>query len=443
MPLAYLLLCHRMPHAVIELFRAVYRREHEYLFHVDAKAGTALQETVSRLATALPNVHVLPPRLCSWGGWSLVETTLRGIDAALALESRWTHLVPLSEGHVPLCTPDAAAAALTPGVSRVEATHVAELDPHAQADVLHRLRARYRELPGVGMFPTAPRVLSGAFLESLYHGSQWLVLARDACERLRGLHPDGAAWGPFRSSLIADETALPTALLGTVAGQGLAIDRRPTTFVAWPHLSGNDAWTFADHNFFAAREAGFLFIRKRPRILPRTVARAVSSLAAPMHLPALPKPDESFTRGGPVATLATALHETLGERFPGIAIDTLAPQRAGCSPTCFLRLRCPGLPPSLHVALLSEDLETFKAVLAWSGQAEDDYTLRTLGGIPTWLTKVRLWDLFLTREMLLPDLPDAGFLTLGHRDGAWPIAVLLGRALEAGIALAPALAEAR
>lgn len=439
MSLAFFLMCHRMPGAVIDLVRAVWRPEHLYVVHVDAKAGAALRETAARLAASLPNVHVLPARLCSWGGWSLVETMLRGIDRALALDAAWTHFCPLSEGHVPLRTAAAMAASLTPGVSRIEAQRVAEMDPTARADVLHRFRARYRELPGVGMFPIGPRPLPELLTAMLYHGSQWLVLARDACARLHALPPEAPVWGPFRNSLLADETALPTVLLGTEAGRGLAIERRPTTFVAWPQVSGTRDWTFSEENFFTARREKFLFIRKRPRDLPPRVARAVARLRAPMTLPPLPAPDETFVRGAPVAALSDALLRGLRGRFPGLVVETWAPQRVGGSPTCFLVPRCPALPASLHAALLSEDFASFKAVLARGGQPEDDYALRTLGGVPTWLMKVRLWDLFLMREVLLPEIADAGFVTLAPGEGPERLVALLDQLLTAGIALAPAL----
>lgn len=437
MALAFFLMCHRMPAAVVDLVRAIWRPDNVHLLHVDAKAGTPLHETAARLAGALPNVHLLPPRPCSWGGWSLVETMLRGIDRALALDGGWSHFVPLSEGHLPLRTPEAMAADLTAGVSRVEATRVAELDEAARADVLHRFRAHYRELPGVGMFPVGPRAPAPSFEAALHHGSQWLLLARDACVRLATLPP--AAWAPFRDSLLADETALPTVLLGGGAGQGLAIDRRPATFVAWPHLSGTDDWTFSEANFFAARDQGFLFIRKRPRDLTPRVARAVAELCAPMQLPDLPEPDETFTRGAPVAVLSNWLLAALQPSFPGLVIETLSPMRIGGSPTCYLRLRCPALPSALQVALLSEDMSTFKALLAWLGQPEDDHALRSLGGLPTWLTKVRLWDLLLAREVLVPDVPDAGFVTLAPQEGPRRLAAVLAQLLSAGAALAPAL----
>jgi len=428
--LAYLLMCHRMPGAVADLLRAVWRPEHLYIVHVDAKAGEAVRATVAHFAE-LPNVHVLPAQLCSWGGWSLVEVLLRGVVRAVALGDDWSHLIVLSEAHLPLRPPEAMN--LMPGVSRIDAAPVATAHALARADVMHRLQARYRELPGVGMFPVGPASVPPALADALYHGSQWIVLARNACERLRILGPDSPIWAPFRQSLIADETAVQTVLLGTDVGRGLANDPRPTTFVAWPHVNGNGDFTHTDANFFAARDEGFFFIRKRPRTLSQPVAEIVNAMA---ELPEFPLLDDSFVQGAAASKLGDALYAMLRPMFDGLLVETLAPLRAGGSPSCFLRLRCAALPRDLHVALLSEDFSTFKALLAWGGQPADEFGVRTLGGFPTWLLKVRLWDLFELREVMLPE---TGFLHVAPGEGPARIGGLLARVLGAGIALAPAM----
>jgi hypothetical protein len=425
MALCYFVMCHRMQDAVAELVSAIWRPEHLYLLHVDAKAAPSLHAAVARLA-ALPNVHVLPARLCAWGGWTLVETLLAGIAGALALDPGWTHFLPLSEGHVPLRAPDAAA--LAPGVSCVAAEPAEHMGPGQTPDVRHRLAARYRELPGVGMFPVELR--GAPELAGLFHASQWIVLARNACEWLATLPAE--AWAPFRDTLIADEIAIPTVLL---RGGGRVV-RRPTTFVAWPHVSGNEDWTFSEQNFFAAREAGYLFVRKRPAVLPPRVAAELAKLAA--RLPELPPADDAFRDSARVTALAGALHGALGGLFAELAIDALLPAHIGGSATCYLRLRCPALPEAFHLLLLSEDFLTFKIALVW--QAEDGAldVPRPLGGRTTWVLKVRLLDVFMQREVLLPELPDAGFVTLAPGEGPARLAAALARALAAGIALAGA-----
>jgi hypothetical protein len=349
----------------------------------------------------------------------------------VALGGDWSHLVVLSEAHLPLRPPEAMD--FIAGVSRIDAAPVAQAHATVRADVMHRLRVRYRELPGVGMFPVGPATVPDSLMHALHQGTQWMVLAREACERLQTLGPNSPVWAPFRESLIADETAVQTVLLGTEVGHGLANDPRPTIFVAWPRASGDGTFTQSDADFFAARDGGFLFIRKRPRVLSQPVAGAVGAMAV---LPEFAVPNEGFVHGARASALGDALYAMLRDMFAGLVVETLAPLRAGCSPSCFLRLRCADLPRDLHVALLSEDFATFKALLAWGGQPADEFGVRTLGGFSTWLLKVRLWDLFELREMMLPD---PGFLSVAPGEGPGRIGSLLARVLGAGVALAPAM----
>jgi hypothetical protein len=439
MALAYCILCHHSPGAVADLFRHIWRPDHHYILHADRKSAPAVHETVARLARAFPNVHALPSGLCSWGGWSLVAATLRGIDHACALTGHWSHFVLLSESHVPLVSPEAAAAALRPGVSYIEAGPVARMNRDGRADVMHRFAARYHEVPGVGMFATTPQALPPAFLATLHHGGQWIVLARDACERLRARLHDAALWEPFRTSLLADETALQTVLLGTEAGKGLTIERRATTFVGWPSLGGNADTTFTEQNFHEQAK-GFLFIRKRPKELPPSVARALAPMRMQEPLPALPEATDSFTGGAPVSALAALLRQALQPRYPCIDVSALLPLRTGGSPSCFLQVRWPGLPQPLGVALLSEDLAQFKVMLAWMRETGNIFTTGTLGGYPTSLIRARLWDLFLTREVVLPDLPGGGFVSMSQGAPLDRLLRPIAHALDAGAALAPALA---
>ena len=77
------------------------------------------------------------------------------------------------------------------------------------------IRDRYREVPGVGPFADGMSKLPEGFNDDLHHGSNWIVLARDACERLNALHSQPALAGPFRYSLQADDTyALARHILG-------------------------------------------------------------------------------------------------------------------------------------------------------------------------------------------------------------------------------------
>ncbi len=143
MALATFVLCHRSAEHVADLVRLIYRADDIFLLHADAKAPAELHATLAFLSARFPNVHVLPSALCSWAGWSLVDATLRGIVAALSLPAAWDHFVLLSEQHVPLHTAGTTAAALTPGVSYLDASPVSAMSGAGRADVMHRFAARH------------------------------------------------------------------------------------------------------------------------------------------------------------------------------------------------------------------------------------------------------------------------------------------------------------
>jgi hypothetical protein len=439
MALVYFVMCHHSPAAVADLFRATWRPDHHYILHADRKAAPALHTTVARLATAFANVHALPAAPCSWGGWSLVQTTLRGIDRACALADDWSHFILLSESHAPLVAPEAAAAALQPGVSCIDAVPVSRMRGDGRHDVLHRFAARYHEIPGVGGFATTPQALSPGFLDVLHHGGQWIVLARDACDRLRAHLPDTALWEPFRTSLLPDETALQTLLLGTGVGAGLAIGRRPTTFLAFSREHGLPDTTFTEQNFHAQGQ-GFLFIRKRPDVLPDSVARSLAAMRMPVALPPLPEAEDAFTGGETVSALAAVLQEALQPRHPGLEVSALLPPHAGHSPACYLRFGWPALPGALRVALVSEDLGQFKVLLAWRHDFANDFQTGTLAGYPTSLLKVRLWELFQSREVLLPDVPGGGFVSMRQGSPIERLVDPISHVLDAGARLSGTLA---
>lgn len=404
--LAYLLLSHHAHEHVLELLRRIHRPQDAFLLHADAKAPGGLHATLAELSRLCPNIAVLPPVLCSWAGWSLVEVTLRGIAALLRAEPAWSHLILLSEQHWPVRPPEEIAAALQPGVSYMATSEVGRMYPAGRADVLHRFRAFHRELPGVGMFPVGPRRLDPAFIAGLRHGSQWVVLARAACERLAALPPEHAVWAPFRSALLPDETALQT-VLQSDAGAGLRIEPRETSYVAWPHLTGRNDMIFTEPTFAQARAEGFLFIRKRPAELPAAIDALIPARPA-WTLP--PAPAESPPEHGPATALMHALHAALAPGWPGLTVSAFLPDQRGAGPACFLRLQDEGLPPGVSVFVLSADFAQLRAALVDHRAPAEELELRTLAGLPTLPLKVRLPDLFLRREILAPAAPEGGFV---------------------------------
>ncbi len=406
MTVVHAVLCHEQPRLVGELVRALHHPDHAILLHADAKAPPRLHEYVDTLAAVLPNVHAVDSVLCSWGGWSLVEATLRMIGQALALPTPWRHFCLLSEHHIPLHAPATIAAILPEGASLSDAVPLPAMDPDHRRDLFHRFLRRWRELPGVCMFSTGARVLPPARMEGFRLGSQWVVLARAACERLWSMRDDDGLWAPFRDSLVPDETALMSVLRGTPLGVGLDIRRTCATFVAWQHLGGDADSGFTNDTVRAARARGHLFIRKRPAHLPPFAEALLATFPNRPLLPPLPPP-QVITEDPRVHALAVTLGALLRGRVPGVAIGNALP---GSGPACCLDFHVPAQAPPLSVQLLSHDFATFKLLLAWRRSFDGALAPIWLGGYETTIMGARLPGLVLAREIHLPDVPYNGFL---------------------------------
>jgi len=425
-PVVYAVLCHQSPRHVADLARALHHRDHAILLHADAKAPPELHAALRTLSALLPNVHVVDSVLCSWGGWSLVEATLRAIGQSLALPTAWRHFCLLSERHFPLQSPEMIAKLLPDGASFSDAVSLTAMDRNHRADLAHRFVRQWRELPGVGMFSTGARTISAARMERYRLGSQWIVLARAACERLWATRDDDTLWADFRTSLVPDETALMSVLLGTDRGSGLDFRKRGQTFVAWPHLGGSDDSGFDDDHVRAARARGHLFIRKRPAQLPPFAARLLASFPDLPKLPPMPEPAPVAEESGARA-LAESLTAMLRARFPGVGIGAAPP---GIGPACCLDIRVPEQSPALSLHLVSHEFSAFKLLLAWRRPFDGPLSPIWLGGYETTIIGARLPGLTLAREVYLPEVPDNGFVNADNLAESISIALAAARRLS-------------
>jgi hypothetical protein len=95
--IAYILLCHKDPEAIIGQARMLTARGDYMAIHFDARAKP---EHYARIRTALaenPNVTFARRRIkCGWGEWSLVQATLNAAEAAVDAFPRATHFYMLS-----------------------------------------------------------------------------------------------------------------------------------------------------------------------------------------------------------------------------------------------------------------------------------------------------------------------------------------------------------
>ncbi|WP_099826922.1 DUF5928 domain-containing protein [Oceaniglobus indicus] len=95
--IAFILLCHKNPDAIIQQARGLTAVGDCISIHFDAAAGTEAFEKIRHALKDDPNVTFARRRLkCGWGAWSLVQATLLAVEAALDAFPRATHFYMVS-----------------------------------------------------------------------------------------------------------------------------------------------------------------------------------------------------------------------------------------------------------------------------------------------------------------------------------------------------------
>jgi hypothetical protein len=95
--IAFILLCHKDPEAVIQQAEMLTAVGDYISIHFDASASASDFEKIERGLANNPNVVFAKKRVkCGWGEWSLVQATLNAVETALEAFPRATHLYMLS-----------------------------------------------------------------------------------------------------------------------------------------------------------------------------------------------------------------------------------------------------------------------------------------------------------------------------------------------------------
>ncbi|MCB2124849.1 MAG: glycosyl transferase, partial [Rhodobacteraceae bacterium] len=95
--IAYILLCHKDPEAIIQQARRLTAAGDYMSIHFDARAKAEYFQTIHEELADNPNVTFARRRIkCGWGEWSLVQATLHALEAAVEAFPRATHFYMLS-----------------------------------------------------------------------------------------------------------------------------------------------------------------------------------------------------------------------------------------------------------------------------------------------------------------------------------------------------------
>lgn len=206
---AYFILVHRLPEQFKRMFRAIYVPGNQYLIHIDRSSGPDLQADIKAFLEPYQNVATLDAKPAAWGGYSLVDAELRGMQKLLEMNAGWTHFINLSGQDFPLKTQSYIKDFLRLNGNKqfIRAVDQNKVRP----ETLNRLSHFFIEAFG-RIFRTGVQraAMPGV---TPYIGTQWKVVTRGFCEFV--CHDERVR--PFRKfyrrSLIADEGFFQTLMM--------------------------------------------------------------------------------------------------------------------------------------------------------------------------------------------------------------------------------------
>lgn len=287
--IAYLILVHRYPAQFKRLFKAIYHPDNHYMIHVDKRSGIELHKEIQGFLSEYPNASMLKSEKAIWGGYSLVDAELRGIEELLKKELKWDFFINLSAQDFPLKSQSYIHNFLSNHIGK-DFLKVAN-QHKVRPDTMHRVEDYVTESDDQVI--TEP-VVKRPFLKDVtpYIGNQWMILSRKFCEFLTYSSEVDRFKEFYRHTLIADEGFFQTVIMNTSYKSTIINDDKRT--IDWVpmgtvKLRPRD-FTAKDANFLMTSQD--LFARKFDDtvdgdILSILESHLLPSVIVPLRTPAL------------------------------------------------------------------------------------------------------------------------------------------------------------
>lgn len=216
---AYLILVHRLPDQFKRLFTAVYEPSNFYLIHIDKKASLEIGLEVTAFLEKYPNVHILKSENVIWGGYSMVQAELDGMNYLLNMDSKWDYFINLSGQDYPLKSQKIIKDFLSKnnGKSYIKFADQEKVRP----DTMNRIENYFEE----SVDSISEKTHKREFMKDVipYIGGQWMILTRDCCEFICNNIEVKKFEDYYLNTLIADESFFQTVLMNT-SFDGILVD---------------------------------------------------------------------------------------------------------------------------------------------------------------------------------------------------------------------------
>lgn len=217
--IAYFILVHRLPKQFERLFRAIYEPDNCYLIHIDKKATDELKKQIQLFLKPFANTYIMQSGTVIWGGYSMVQAELSGIQYLLSVNIKWDYFINLSGQDYPLKSQKIIRQFLLEnnGKSYLKVADQQLVRP----ETMNRIENHFEELEGSISKITHKR----DFMKNVipYIGGQWMILTRTCCEFICNSSEVDKFEDYYSNTLIADESFFQTVLMNT-SFDGILVD---------------------------------------------------------------------------------------------------------------------------------------------------------------------------------------------------------------------------
>ena len=209
--IAYFILVHRFPEQFKRLFKALYHPENHYLIHLDKKTSIEIYDDMRDFLTDFPNTYILESENVIWGGYSMVQAELNGMNYLLKLSVQWDFFINLSGQDYPLKSQKIIREYLSGnrGSNFIKIADQLAIRP----ETMNRIENHFVETENGFSGVTYKR----AYLKDVipYIGGQWMILTRECCEFICNSGEAKKFEDYYTNTLIADESFFQTVLMNT------------------------------------------------------------------------------------------------------------------------------------------------------------------------------------------------------------------------------------
>jgi hypothetical protein len=256
--IGYLILVHRFPEQFKRLFNAIYDPRNSYVVHVDKNSGETLDANIRDFLLPYPNAEVMEGRAALWGGYSLVDAELRGMQHLMEMDGNWSHFINLSGQDFPLKTQAQIMDHLRANPDR---EYIKVLDQNKiRPETMRRIGEFVIERGGqIEQTLTMRPFIEGA---TPYIGNQWMIVSRAFCSFVCNDVRADRYKEFYRNTFIADEGFFQTVMMNTsVHGEIVNDDLRMIDWVSdgdiklrpRTYMRQDAAALKASHNLFARK----------------------------------------------------------------------------------------------------------------------------------------------------------------------------------------------